>query len=180
MNHNMEIFSRKVAFQSKWPTHLLFFGQVFTRRGENFGWTPLIQRQNPEIHIQKNKKESRESVSINLRQGWLHLWSCQCSCYWCSVRSQVLLCLVLLLEQNNSVREGHLQMIVTHRFHTELFSVKIKRLKCCWKSIATTHKSGTNVLVLIVFLTCIFNNKILQRCFKSTGTLFLPSVWNER
>lgn len=138
------------------------FEQVFTQRGWNFGWTLLIQRQNPDIHVQKNKKESRESVSINLRQGWLCLWSCQCSCYWSSVRSQVLLCLMLLLEQNNSVREGHLHpVIIIHRFHTELFSFRIKRLKCCWKSIATTHKSGTNVLVLTVSLTCIFNKKII-------------------
>lgn len=134
-------FSRNIPFQNKLPTDL--FWATFCSKGIKL-WMNLTNSKTKSRNshprewkrvqgIYQHQPETNLTSTLKLSMQLLLELS----------KSQVLLCLVFLLEENNSPREYHLRpVIITHRFHTEMFSFKIKRLTCCWKSIATIPKVG--------------------------------------
>lgn len=51
-------------------------------------------------------------------------------------------------------------VVITHRFHTKMFTFKTERVKHGWRSI-TNHTRGNNILVLSVSLAHILKNSII-------------------
>lgn len=122
-------FFRNSPFENKWPTHLLSWAP-FCLKGMELWMNSTYSKTKPrKSHARKRKAESGEFISITLRQIWLQLWSYQNSCCWSSMRHQVILCLMLLCEQNIVFECQLSPVVITHRSHTKMFSFKIKGQK---------------------------------------------------